>query len=52
MSQNVDDMSDVYHVCRFFEPKGNIEGYFRISKFQESQFFLDTDLVSSIRDFA
>tara|TARA_Y100001935_G_scaffold255568_1_gene269554 strand:+ start:198 stop:1010 length:813 start_codon:yes stop_codon:yes gene_type:complete len=44
VSQNVDDMSDGESRLSFLlEPKGNIEGYFRISKFQESQFFLDTD---------
>ena len=36
VSQNVDDMSDGESRLSFLlEPKGNIEGYFRISKFQE-----------------
>tara|TARA_B100000700_G_scaffold275171_1_gene320802 strand:+ start:24615 stop:25427 length:813 start_codon:yes stop_codon:yes gene_type:complete len=58
ISQNVDDMSGGESRISFLlEPKGNIEGYFRITKTQEGQFVLDTEsgfgspLISSLERF-
>ena len=44
VSQNVDDMSEGESRISFLlEPKGNIEGYFRITKLQQDRFLLDTE---------
>tara|TARA_Y100001936_G_C15939617_1_gene594014 strand:- start:9 stop:824 length:816 start_codon:yes stop_codon:yes gene_type:complete len=58
VSQNVDDMSGGESRLSFLlEPKGNIEGYFRITKDVQGEFFLDTDpgfgssLLSSLERF-
>ena len=58
LSQNIDDMEDAESRLSFLlEPKGNIEGFFRVTKREEGHFLLDTNagygasLVSSLERF-
>ncbi|MDP7067516.1 MAG: hypothetical protein QF637_07840 [Acidimicrobiales bacterium] len=58
VSQDIDDMVDAESRLSFLlEPKGNIEGFFRVTKREEGHFLLDTNvgygasLVSSLERF-